>query len=312
MVLDQRLDWLERVRYGLQAITYPVEIALSSPVAAWRWVRSDFAARAALEAENLRLRARLRDLEIRSERLEALEAQNAALIGLKRALPPVAERWLPADVVNVQFGALRQRILVDRGAHNGVFRNQAVLDDYGIVGQTMHVGPWSAEVLLITDPDHDLPVQIERTGFRTIAVGTGDPNALALPYLPANADVRIGDVLVTSGLGGVFPSGYPVARVTRVHPSAAQPLARVQAVPFAHLETDREVTLLWFRPGSPAAPLKESGGQLTRGDPAIQPLPAPQPPPTQSPPAKAAPSGKPAAPALAQPKPTAAAVKQKS
>ncbi len=277
MVLDQRLDWLERVRYGLQAITYPVETALNSPVTAWRWIKSDFAARDALEAENQRLRTRVRDLEIRSLRLEAVEAENAALIGLKQALPPVAERWLPADIVNIQFGGLRQRILVDRGARNGVFRNQAVLDDYGVVGQTMHVGPWSAEVLLITDPDHDLPVQIERTGYRTIAVGTGDPKAIALPYLPANADVRVGDVLVTSGLGGVFPSGYPVARVTRVHPGAVQPLARVQAMPFAHLENDREVTLLWFRQSSPAAPLKENGGQLTSGNPAVQPLPAPKP-----------------------------------
>lgn len=276
MVLDQRLGWLERVHFALQAVTYPVEVALNSPVTAWRWVHSQFASRDTLEAENQRLRARVRDLEIRSLRVKSLEAQNAALIGLKNALPPVAERWLPADVVNIQFGGLRQRILVDRGARNGVFRNQAVLDEYGIVGQTMHVGPWSAEVVLITDPDHDLPVQIERTGFRTIAVGTGDPNALALPYLPANANVRVGDVLITSGLGGVFPAGYPVGRVTQVHPSAVQPLAQVQAAPFAHLQTDREVTLLWFRRLSPAAPLKESDGQLTTGDAAIQPLPAPK------------------------------------
>ena len=279
MVLDQRLDWLERVRFGLQAATYPVQIALNSPVAAWRWIESDFAARDALEAENRRLLTRLRGLEVRSLRFEALEAQYAELIGLKRAVPPVAERWLPAEVVDSQFGALRQRILIDRGTRNGVFRNQVVLDDEGIVGQTMHVGPWSAEVLLITDPDHDLPVQIERTGFRTIAVGTGDPNALALPYLPANADVRVGDVLVTSGLGGVFPSGYPVARVTRVHLNALQPLGRVQAVPFAHIETDREVMLLWFRQSNPAAPLKLTGGQLTSGNPAVQPLPAPPPAP---------------------------------
>lgn len=288
MVLDQRLDWMERARYALQAVTYPVESALNSPVTAWRWFGSEFAARKTLEAENRRLRARVRDLEVRSLRVEALEAQNAELIGLKKALPPVAERWLPADIVNIQFGGLRQRILVDRGARNGVFRNQAVLDDYGIVGQTMHVGPWSAEVLLITDPDHDLPVQIERTGYRTIAVGTGDPNALALPYLPANADVKVGDVLVTSGLGGVFPAGYPVARVTRVHPGALQPLTQVEAKPFAHLQTDREVILLWFRAGSPGAPLKEQGGELTTGNPAIQPLAAPtRVPPPSSPPATA-------------------------
>lgn len=276
MVLDQRLDWLERVRFALQAVTYPVEIVLNSPVTGWHWLEREFASRHALEAENRRLRERLHELEMRTLRVDALAAQNAALIGLKQALPPVAERWLPADIVNIELGGLRQRILVNRGERNGVFRNQAVLDDYGVVGQTMHVGPWSADVLLITDPDQDLPVQIERTGLRTIAVGTGDPGALALPFLPANANIRAGDVLVTSGLGGVFPSGYPVGRVTEVHPDAAQPLARVVAAPFAHLQTDRAVMLLWFRRGSPAAPLKEKGGELTSGDAAIQPLHAPK------------------------------------
>jgi len=276
MVLDQRLDWLERVRFALQAVTYPIEVVLNSPVTGWHWLEREFASRHALEAENQRLRERLHELEMRTLRVDALAAQNAALIGLKNALPPVAERWLPAQIVNIELGGLRQRVLVDRGERNGVFRNQAVLDDYGVVGQTMHVGPWSAQVLLITDPDQDLPVQVERTGLRTIAVGTGDPTALALPYLPANANIRVGDVLVTSGLGGVFPSGYPVGRVTDVHPDAAQPLARVVAAPFAHLQTDREVMLLWFRHSSPAAPLKERAGELTSGNPSIQPLPAPK------------------------------------
>jgi rod shape-determining protein MreC len=139
----------------------------------------------------------------------------------------------------------------------------------------MHVGPWSAEVILITDPEHELPVEIERTGLRTIAVGAGDSTSLGLPYLPANADVHVGDVLVTSGLGGVFPPGYPVARVTEVHKDTVQPLAHVRAAPFAHLDTDTEVMLIWFRHDSPAAPLKERNGRLTIGDRSIQPLAVP-------------------------------------
>ena len=113
-----------------------------------------------------------------------------------------------------------------------------MLDDAGCIGQTTHVGPWSAEVILITDPEHAVPVRIERTGLRTIAVGAGDTGSLALPYLPANADVKAGDLLVTSGLGGVFPAGYPVARVTEVHRDAVQPLAQVRAAPLAHVDTD--------------------------------------------------------------------------
>ncbi|MGH8270505.1 MAG: rod shape-determining protein MreC, partial [Steroidobacteraceae bacterium] len=201
-----------------------------------------------------------------------------------------------------------QRVLIDRGSVNGVGAGQAVLDDNGVVGQTLHVGPWSAEVILITDPEHALPVQIERTGLRTITVGSGDSTSLALPYLSANADIRVGDVLVTSGLGGVFPPGYPVAKVTEVHKDAVQPLAHVRAVPFAHLDTDTEVMLIWFRHDSPAAPLKEVKGELTSGDRSIQPLsvPAkPQPAPVEP---KAAAAAKPG---VAHAKPSAPASSEK-
>jgi rod shape-determining protein MreC len=289
MVLDQRFNWLGRAHYILQATSYPVELAVSSPVAAWHWVQNSVASRDALEAENQRLRGRLRDLELRSMRYDALAQQNAALIGLRNALPPVAQRWLPADIVNIQLDSLRQRVLIDRGTVNGVTGGQAVLDDQGVVGQTMHVGPWSAQVILITDPEHALPVSIARTGLRTIAVGAGDSTSLAMPYLPANADVRVGDVIVTSGLGGVFPPGYPVARVTEVHKDAVQPLAHVRATPFAHIDTDSEVMLIWFRHDNPAAPLQELDGQLTTGDRNIQPLAAPS-KPTPPPQAGAAPA----------------------
>ena len=151
--------------------------------------------------------------------------------------------------------------------------------------RTTHVGPWSAEVILITDPEHALPVSIERTGLRTIAVGAGDATSLALPYLPSNADVHSGDLLVTSGLGGVFPAGYPVARVTEVHRDAVQPLAQVRAAPLAHVATDGEVMLVWFRPNHPAAPPPppNAAGDLPSGNPGMQPLPAPKKAPRTSP-----------------------------
>lgn len=299
MVLDQRFDWLERAHSVMQAATYPIELAVSSPVAAWHWVQNSFATRDSLEAENRLLRTQLRDLEVRSMRYDALAQQNAALIGLRESLPPVASRWLPAEIVNIQLDSLRQRVLIDRGTVNGVTASQAVLDDHGVVGQTMHVGPWSAQVILITDPEHALPVSIARTGLRTIAVGAGDSTSLGLPYLPANADVRVGDVLVTSGLGGVFPPGYPVARITEVHKDAVQPLAHVRAAPFAHIDTDSEVMLVWFRHDSPAAPLSEHNGELTTGDRNIQPLPAPA-KPTPAAPAGTAPKGAAATPSAAK------------
>jgi rod shape-determining protein MreC len=277
MYLDQRAHYLVQVRYVLQAAAYPIQLAVNSPPTAWRWIRESFETREALRAENERLRARQRDLELLAMRYEALAHENGELRGLRAALPPVADRWLPAEIINIQLSSLRQRLLINRGASNGVFKGQAVLDDRGLIGQTTHVGPWSAEVILITDPEHAVPVRVERTGLRTIAVGGGDASSLALPYLPANADIRNGDLLVTSGLGGVFPEGYPVARVTEVHRDAVQPLAQVRAAALSHIDSDAEVMLVWFRVGHPAAPAStaSSAAEVKGGNAALQPLAAP-------------------------------------
>jgi len=291
MFLDQRGAYLEQIRYALNIAAYPVQLLVSSPSTAWRWVQESVATRDALRADNERLLTRNRELELRSMRYEALAHENDQLRGLKDALPPVAERWLVAEVVDIQLNSLRQRVLVNRGTRNGVFKGQAVLDDKGLLGQTTHVGPWSAEVILITDPEHAVPVQIERTGLRTIAVGTGDTASLALPYLPANADVKTGDVLMTSGLGGVFPAGYPVGRVVEVHRDAVQPLAQVRAIPFASMNIDREVMLVWFREGHPAAPVTAASGDAKAGNSGMQPQAVP---PRPKPAAATATPGQPA------------------
>jgi rod shape-determining protein MreC len=272
MFLDQRGQWLAEVRYVLQAAAYPIQLAVSSPSAAWRWLEESAQTRDALRLENERLRGRLRQLELRTLRYDALGRENAELRGLRDALPPVADKWLVAEVVNIEPNSLRQSLLLNRGTRNGVFKSQTVLDDQGLIGQTTHVGPWSAEVILITDPEHAVPVEIERTGLRTIAVGTG--TGLALPYLPGNADVKTGDLLITSGLGGVFPQGYPVARVVEIR-DAAQPLAQIRATPLARLDRVREVMLVWFRAEHPAAPGSTTGADLKQGDLKAQAQPAP-------------------------------------
>jgi len=298
MFLDQRHGWLERARFVLQAGAYPVQVAVNSPSTVWNWLSQSFESRDALRAENARLVKQQHELELRTMRYDALTRENGELRGLKDALPPVADRWLAAEIVTDSH---HQRIVINRGTTNGVFKAQVVMDDKGVIGQTTHVGPWSAEVILITNPEHAIPVTIERTGLRTIAVGAGDDesNSLGLPYLPGNADVKPGDQLVTSGLGGVFPAGYPVGRVVEVHRDAVQPLAHVRATPYADVNTDREVMLVWFREDHPAAPASTAAPDLKVGNKTLQPQPTPPPRPKATAPAvqPAEPMGQPETPA---------------
>jgi rod shape-determining protein MreD len=160
----------------------------------------------------------------------------------------VAERVLVASILNVDLDPFRHRVLVDKGAADGVFRGQAVLDAEGIFGQVSRVNAQTSEVILISDAEHAIPVQSNRSGVRTIAVGTGDPAKLSLPFVTTESDLKVGDLLLSTGIGGVFPRGYPVAQVTKVERSANVTFALVEARPTANLDRDREVLLAWFQP----------------------------------------------------------------
>jgi len=138
--------------------------------------------------------------------------------------------------------------LLDKGAADGVFKGQAVLDADGIFGQVSQVHAKTAEVILISDAEHAIPVQSNRSGLRTIAVGTGDSERLSLPFVTVEADLKQGDLLLSTGMGGVFPAGYPIAEVTQVVRNASTTFALVDARPTARLDRDREVLLVWFDP----------------------------------------------------------------
>jgi rod shape-determining protein MreC len=171
----------------------------------------------------------------------------------------VADRVLVASILNVDLDPFRHRVLLDKGAADGVFKGQAVLDAEGIFGQVSQVHAKTAEVILISDAEHAIPVQSNRSGLRTIAVGTGDSDQLSLPFVTVEADLRVGDLLISTGIGGVFPSGYPVAEVTRVDRTAAATFALVEARPTARLDRDREVLLVWFdSPVTQVTPATES------------------------------------------------------
>ena len=254
LYMDQQARWSERIRYGLEAAAYPVQVAVNSPAVVWHWLTDSFATRAGLRTQVAQLQQQVRALQIAQLRQQALEQENAGLRELHSALPPLVKHWLVAQVIGVEAVPLRQRLIIDKGTRAGVHVNQPVVDGSGVLGQVVHVGPWSAEVILITDPEHALPVQIARTQLRTIAVGSGSADEVLLPYLAVNSDVRSGDLLVSSGLGGVFPAGYPVGRVIGVRREANQLLAQVRAEPLGKVARAREVMLLDFDAAHPAAP----------------------------------------------------------
>jgi len=258
MVADHRQQYTTVVRGWLSLAAYPFHWAVDAPFSAWESISGSLATRSSLEADNARLAAENRHLKLRLMRFESLEQENRRLREARRGSARVAEKSLVAEILKVDLDPYRQRVLVNRGARDGVFIGQAALDANGIFGQVTRVGPITAEIIMISDPEHAIPVQVNRTGVRTIAVGTGQPGKLVLPYLPRNEDVVVGDLVVSSGLGGVYPPGYPVARVTDVNRDAAEPLLSVGVAPLADLDRDPEVLLVWFD-SRIAEPMPEPG-----------------------------------------------------
>jgi rod shape-determining protein MreC len=254
MYVDQRSGWLESSRFALQAAAYPLQVAVNSPSAAWRSVSQSLSARDSLQTEIQQLRMTNAALAVRAMRVESLEQENARLRSLKAGLPSLVQRWETAQVISSDLSSLRQRFVIDRGTQNEVFKGQAVLNASGVLGQTLRVGPFSAEVILLTDPEHAMPVMVARNELRTLAIGSGSSQTVLLPYLPAQSDVQVGDKLMSSGLGGVFPAGYPVATVTEVRRDGANALAVITAQLAAPVDRGREVAVVWLNPENPAAP----------------------------------------------------------
>jgi len=248
IIVDKRYDHLGKIRRLLSVVAYPVQIAVASPFEGWHWFRDSVTTRDALRADKTKLESELRLAQFRLQRYEALEAETQRLRALRENTAGVTDRFLVGDVMNVDLDAFRERVLVDKGASDGIYVGQAVLDSGGVFGQVARVGQLTSEVILVSDAAHAIPVQINRNGLRTVAVGTGDTNRLKLPYLPTSADVVAGDLLVTSGLGGGFPAGYPVGTIAEVKRDPAQSLADVDVKPAAALDRSKELLFVWLKP----------------------------------------------------------------
>jgi rod shape-determining protein MreC len=245
MLLDHQADHLTRVRQGLSVVVYPIQAFVDLPFRVWSSVSESLAERDALILENERLKREQYNSSYRLQRLASLEVENVRLRELLDSTARLEGRVLIAEILSVDLDPYRQRFVVNRGLVDGVFVGQALLDAKGVVGQIVEVGPMTAEAVLITDADHAVPVSVNRNGLRSIAVGTGDTSRLRLPYLTNSADIEVGDLLVSSGLGGVFPTGRPVAEVVEVRVRPGQSFAEVIAEPVSELDRDRELLLVF-------------------------------------------------------------------
>jgi len=258
MTIDHRHQHLDSVRNVLATTLYPLQYAIQLPFDAAAWLTERLASRDALIAENQRLRHKQLFINAQLQKLTALEAENRRLRMLLESSVSLRERVLIAELLKIDFDPYRHRILLNRGTQHGVHVNQPLLDQQGIIGQIIHANALTATAILITDPNHALPVQVNRNGLRTLAIGTGRFQELELPHIPNNnVDIQVGDLLMTSGLGGRFPRGYPVAEVTRVEFDRSRPFARIIARPTTQLERIREVLLVVSEPEGPPAPATE-------------------------------------------------------
>ena len=245
MTLDHRTDWIKPLRSSLSVLTYPVYLLADAPNQAGKWLGEVTSDERSLLDDKLELEKERTLLLAKLQKFEALEAENLRLRNLLDSSFKVGERVLIAELSSVELDPYRQQVVISKGTRSGVFTGQPVLDAQAVMGQVINTSPLHSTVLLITDASHALPVQVLRNGLRTVAVGTGEVNRLSLPFLAHNADIKLGDTLVTSGLGGIFPPGYPVAKVSDISRQPGQHFSSINAEPLAHLDRSREVLLVW-------------------------------------------------------------------
>lgn len=261
MAMDQRGEYVPRIRSAAGNLAEPVYHVIEWPVRATRNLFMQFQSRRTLRHENEQLRERLLVQKAQLQRLDTLSEENSRLRSLLEGAKGQTFEYKFAELLRVDLDPFSHRVLIDRGSSDGVTEGQAVIDGTGVMGQIEDVHPHFSTVRLISDPNHALPVQINRTGLRSVAFGTGETGNLVLNSVPREADVRIGDLIVTSGLGDRFPGGYPVARVSDINREAGLTFAVVEATPLAALDRGREVLLIVPQadePGNEPVPVPES------------------------------------------------------
>lgn len=245
MTLDHRQGQMETVRNTLSYVLYPLQYTIDLPIRLYHWSDETLSTHQTLLDEKRRLEDLHLQHRVRLQKLDILEKENFRLRELLSATPKTGEEVLIAEIINVDVDPYRQLTIINKGKNDKVYVSQPVIDAEGVIGQTIHVSATSSTVMLITDASHALPVQVDRTGLRAVAFGTGKIDHLDLRHIPHNADIRKGDTLITSGLGGHFPANYPVAVITHIERSPDEAFVTVRAEPLALLDRSREVLLVW-------------------------------------------------------------------
>ena len=244
MFVDHRYNHLEIVRSNISLLLSPLRYFVSLPALGGNWVSEWFTAHTLLLEENESLHARGRILNAQLQRMQVLQAENTRLRSLLGASRKLTDEVIVAELLSVDQNPYRQLIEINKGISDGIEIGQAVIDDFGIMGQVVHINQYSSTIILISDPDHAIPVQFIRSGVRSVAFGNGNTDHLELRFLPATADIQIGDELVTSGLGGRFPADYPVATVASISADLTHGFVSVLASPKARLDSSREVLVI--------------------------------------------------------------------
>lgn len=245
MFLDIRFTQTDRLRQAISYIVSPVQSLVSMPGDILDWSSETFSERDELLNSNRALRSQMLILQQKAQQLAVLEAENDRLRRLLDATSRLESTVLTAELISVDPDPFSIQVIVNRGAQDGVYVGQAVVDADGLFGLVVQVDSLSSRVALIADVNLAVPVYVNRNGMRSVVVGTGDLNSLEMEYVPDTADVQIGDILVTSGLARRFPSGYPVAEVTAIEHDPGEPFARIRAKPLAQLNRSRSLLLVF-------------------------------------------------------------------
>lgn len=244
IVLEHRTDHLKTFRYLLTLVTYPIQKIASFPVDSVHWLDESLTLNHTLQRQNKILSQQNLQLNASQQKMISLQAENMRLRSLLQSSRKLNDDMLIAQTIAVSGKIFRHTIELDKGNNDKVKEQQAVVDAYGVIGQIQSVGVFSSSAILITDPEHAIPIKLKRNNYRAVAYGTGSKQYLELPNLPNNVDIQVGDMLISSGLGGVFPEGYPVALVEQVQRDNSKPFASIQAAPIAHLDRSQEVLIV--------------------------------------------------------------------